>query len=155
MLNFEVATQEASLGQAKIRTPAKISLTLEPEAGNIGTRKGRKKPRKMVKMNRKKKFKKSKKRTLKRNNAKSKSVKRKPRKRQEGKKKKCKKGACRGKGKKRKGVQKSCSPLSCLNDMVFALKIEKNTVKNFLAQERRLNAKINLMSKFSSFNHLI
>ena len=73
---------------------------------------------------------------------------------EEGKKKKCTKGACRRRGENRE-VQESCGTLSCLNNMVFALKTEKNTVNNFLAQERRLNAKINLMSKFYSFIHLI
>ena len=101
MVEFGVASQEDSLGQAHIRRTDETSLTLQSETARRGTQKGRKK------------------------------------------------------GKNREGVQKSCSPLSCLNDMVFALKTERNTVNNFLAQERRLNAKINFMSKFSSFNHLI
>ena len=99
-MEFGVASQEDSLGQAQIRRTDGTS-TLQSETARRGTQKGRKK------------------------------------------------------GKNREGVQKSCSPLSCLNNMVFALKTEKNTVNNFLAQERRLNAKINFMSKFSSFNHLI
>merc|ERR1711892_481182 len=54
------------------------------------------------------------------------------------------------KGLKRKGKQDkqestSCSDLDCLNNLVFALKIEKDTVRNFLAQEKRVKSKKNLM----------
>ena len=48
--------------------------------------------------------------------------------------------------KKKQRQSSNCSVLSCLNEMVFSLKIEKDTVRNFLAQEKRVNAKTNLMS---------
>lgn len=74
-------------------------------------------------------------------------------KRQRANKKRCKKGVCKRKAKKDEGGnQKNCRKSDCLNEMVFALKIEKDTVKNFIAQEKRLTAKINLMSKYTYFN---
>ena len=56
-------------------------------------------------------------------------------------KKNCKRGNC-----KKHQRQSECSVLSCLNEMVFSLKIEKDTVRNFLAQEKRVTAKTTLMS---------
>ena len=44
-------------------------------------------------------------------------------------------------------LEDSCSDLDCLNTLVFALKIEMNTVRNFMAQEKRVRSKRNLMSK--------
>ena len=55
-------------------------------------------------------------------------------------KRNCKKGNC-----KKPQRQSDCSVLTCLNEMVFSLKIEKDTVRNFLAQEKRVNAKTTLM----------
>ena len=55
-------------------------------------------------------------------------------------------------GKRQRAKKKNCRKSDCLNEMVFALKIEKDTVKNFIAQEKRLTAKINLMSKYTFFN---
>ena len=57
-----------------------------------------------------------------------------------------KKDSSRRKLKKKQRQSSNCSVLSCLNEMVFSLKIEKDTVRNFLAQEKRVNAKTNLMS---------
>ena len=64
-------------------------------------------------------------------------------------KKKCKGSKCKNKRQKIRTNQRqsNCSVLTCLNEMVFSLKIEKDTVRNFLAQEKRVNAKTNLMSK--------
>ena len=40
-----------------------------------------------------------------------------------------------------------CLNLSCLNAATYVLKIDKGLVKNFLAQERRLQLKLQLMGK--------
>ena len=67
---------------------------------------------------------------------------RKDKKKKKGKgKRKCKTGNC-----KKFQRRSKCSVLSCLNEMVFSLKIEKDTVRNFLAQEKRVEAKTTLMS---------
>merc|ERR1711892_1538831 len=54
----------------------------------------------------------------------------------------------KNKGKRRKVTdsrQDSCQTLECLNDLVQTLKVEKDTVRNFLAQEKRVASKISLM----------
>merc|ERR1711962_420666 len=38
-----------------------------------------------------------------------------------------------------------CQNLTCLNSLVTTLKLEKDTVRNFLAQEKRIKSKMNLM----------
>merc|ERR1711962_826891 len=38
-----------------------------------------------------------------------------------------------------------CQNLTCLNSLVLTLKLEKDTVRNFLAQEKRIKSKMNLM----------
>ena len=49
-------------------------------------------------------------------------------------------------GRKQKQSNDSCQSLDCLNNLVLSLKLEKDTVRNFLAQEKRVKAKINLLS---------
>merc|ERR1711973_231910 len=61
-----------------------------------------------------------------------------------------KKGRKKKKRKSKKKVKKSsrqteCLKLECLNNLVFSLKIERDTVRNFLAQEKRINSKLRLM----------
>ena len=58
----------------------------------------------------------------------------------------------RGRKKKRKNNQRlrqsssaACSNLTCLTALVSVLKFEKDTVRNFLAQEKRTNSKLSLM----------
>ena len=54
----------------------------------------------------------------------------------------------KGKGKKRRGTtRQSCQDLICLTNLLQALKVEKDTVRNFLAQEKRVQSKIKLMRK--------
>merc|ERR1719317_1892706 len=48
-------------------------------------------------------------------------------------------------GRKQKQSNDSCQSLDCLNNLVLSLKLEKDTVRNFLAQEKRVKAKINLL----------
>merc|ERR1712032_646601 len=71
-----------------------------------------------------------------------------------GKQKKGQRKKNKGRKKKNKGKKgkktfnrqfSNCSASECLNNMVKALKIEKDTVRNFLAQEKRVQSKINLM----------
>ena len=66
-----------------------------------------------------------------------------------------KKGKKKKKRKNKKKVKKSsrqteCLKLECLNNLVFSLKIERDTVRNFLAQEKRINSKLRLMGKLNS-----
>ena len=73
------------------------------------------------------------------------------------KKRKCKKvngkkvcGRKKKKNKKQKNKEltkqfSNCSDLTCLNNLVFSLKIEKDTIRNFLAQEKRIATKLRLM----------
>ena len=42
-------------------------------------------------------------------------------------------------------MSSACSNLTCLNSLVSVLKFEKDTVRNFLAQEKRTNNKLSLM----------
>merc|ERR1712106_868232 len=59
----------------------------------------------------------------------------------------------KNKGKRRKVTdsrQDSCQTLECLNDLVQTLKVEKDTVRNFLAQEKRVQSKIKLMQSKQS-----
>ena len=66
---------------------------------------------------------------------------------QNNKKEKNQKKKKQRRSKKQKQLRNSiaCSDVTCLNNMVKALKIEKDTVRNFLAQEKRVQSKINLM----------
>merc|ERR1712025_667410 len=54
------------------------------------------------------------------------------------------------KGRKQKQSNDSCQTLDCLNNLVQALKLEKDTVRNFLAQEKRVKAKISLLKSKQS-----
>ena len=45
----------------------------------------------------------------------------------------------------RQTTSSACSNLTCLNSLVSVLKFEKDTVRNFLAQEKRTNNKLSLM----------
>ena len=47
----------------------------------------------------------------------------------------------------RTGRTERCSDISCLNAATYVLKIDNGMVKNFLAQERRLQVKLQLMGK--------
>ena len=49
------------------------------------------------------------------------------------------------KGNLRQTTPSACSNLTCLNSLVSVLKFEKDTVRNFLAQEKRTNNKLSLM----------
>jgi len=40
-------------------------------------------------------------------------------------------------GRKQKQSNDSCQSLDCLNNLVLSLKLEKDTVRNFLAQEKK------------------
>merc|ERR1712151_636428 len=53
-------------------------------------------------------------------------------------------------GRKQKQSNDSCQTLDCLNNLVQALKLEKDTVRNFLAQEKRVKAKISLLKSKQS-----
>ena len=41
----------------------------------------------------------------------------------------------------------SCQTLDCLNNLVQTLKVENNTVRNFLNQQKGVDSKLKLMSK--------
>ena len=41
----------------------------------------------------------------------------------------------------------TCKNITCLNDMLEALKIDKDTVQNFIQQKRRLDARLLLAEK--------
>ena len=45
----------------------------------------------------------------------------------------------------RQSSSAACSNLTCLTALVSVLKFEKDTVRNFLAQEKRTNSKLSLM----------
>ena len=51
----------------------------------------------------------------------------------------------RQKGSARQTTTAACSNLTCLTALVSVLKFEKDTVRNFLAQEKRTNSKLVLM----------
>ena len=53
--------------------------------------------------------------------------------------------ARREKGNGRQTTTSACSNLTCLTALVSVLKFEKDTVRNFLAQEKRTNNKLDLM----------
>ena len=45
------------------------------------------------------------------------------------------------------GPSTSCKNITCLNDMLEVLKIDKDTVQNFIQQKRRLDARLHLAEK--------
>ena len=45
------------------------------------------------------------------------------------------------------GPSTTCKNITCLNDMLEALKIDKDTVQNFIQQKRRLDARLLLAVK--------
>ena len=117
-------------------------------------RKGRKKKKKNGKKRNGGKSKKNKKKTSKKN---KKSKRKSKRNKNKGKKKnknkiKRKRNKMRGrkpkrkeKGNLRQTTTAACSNLTCLTALVSVLKFEKDTVRNFLAQEKRTNSKLVLM----------
>ena len=95
-----------------------------------------------------KKIEKKMKNKKKKNGMKGKGIKRKNAKKGKGKKKgNNRKSHGKKKKYKKQSVRQStnCSALTCLNNMVLSLKIEKATVRNFLAQEKRVASKLKLM----------
>ena len=60
-------------------------------------------------------------------------------------KKRLKKIKKKKKGDLRQTTSAACSNLTCLTALVSVLKFEKDTVRNFLAQEKRTNSKLVLM----------
>lgn len=63
----------------------------------------------------------------------------------------------RGKNQKQRGkfrgkirTTSSCNNISCLNNLLQVLKIDKDTVANFLKQKKRLESNLNLMSSKSN-----
>ena len=49
------------------------------------------------------------------------------------------------------GRQASCGNITCLTALVSVIKVEKEMVKNFMAQEKRVNQKMSLMGEWMLF----
>ena len=115
------------------------------------SKKGKKSKRKLT---RRKPTKGKKKKTGKKNNRKKDRLKKKIKKNRGKKKKGSKKqGSKNGKFLRQ---DSSCSNLTCLTALVGVLKIEKDLVRNFLAQEKRVGSKLALMqSKQSKQNKYV
>ena len=112
------------------------------------TRKAKKKAKKRSKNKLKRKAKKKAKKRQK-NKLKRKGKKKNKKKNKDKLKRKLKKIRGRNpKNRRQKGRQTTtaaCSNLTCLTALVSVLKFEKDTVRNFLAQEKRTNSKLTLM----------
>ena len=111
---------------------------------------GRKKPNKRNFSNSKKPLRGKKgKNNKKRNKKRNKNGRKKKRDRQRRKKKRRNRGGKRQRKSKKKTKLRqssSCQNISCLNNLLQVLKIDKDTVQNFMQQKKRLDKKLNLAS---------
>merc|ERR1712228_646371 len=111
-----------------------------------GKKKGKKSKANKGKRSKKNKIKRKKNKTRKLNTKKSKS--RRKNRKEKLLKKMRKSKSRRGKKKTGRKISKqtdSCQSLDCLNNLVQTLKVEKDTVRNFLAQRKRVKNKLQLM----------
>merc|ERR1711915_215883 len=111
-----------------------------------GKKKGKKSKANKGKRSKKNKIKRKKNKTRKRKSKikqKSKKSSAKKKKKNGNRKSKKSKGQKSRKSKKKK--TDSCQSLDCLNNLVQTLKVEKDTVRNFLAQRKRVKNKLQLM----------